>query len=175
MRPGRADAPYGWQRDERGRVFQVNFDLRKRLYFGAAYTPQKIIENPLQSQRTSIDFKVATLPLHHGLDPDQAEELRSWTIPLPASRTPLEPDGPKRGLVMSVLDERGFVWEDLRVKHLKDVFFSKGERNALFYPENLKHQLAPDDLYPGRMKMSLAFDLPKGAYATLVVKRLTDG
>ena len=56
MHAARADAPYGWMRDERGRVFQVNFDLRKRLYFGVAYTPQKIIENPLESQRTSIDF-----------------------------------------------------------------------------------------------------------------------
>ncbi len=56
MFPGRVDAPYGWMRDERGRVFQVNFDLRKRLYFGVAYTPQKILDNPLESTRTSVDF-----------------------------------------------------------------------------------------------------------------------
>jgi len=53
---GRVDAPYGWMRDERQRVFQVNFDLRRRLYFGVAYTPQKVIENPIDSTRTSIDF-----------------------------------------------------------------------------------------------------------------------
>ncbi|CAN5738698.1 hypothetical protein BH11MYX3_BH11MYX3_32460 [soil metagenome] len=53
---GRADAPHGWTRDDRGRVFQVNFDLRKRIYFGAAYTPKKFLENPLESTRTSIDF-----------------------------------------------------------------------------------------------------------------------
>ncbi|MBS1118168.1 MAG: hypothetical protein H6Q90_396 [Deltaproteobacteria bacterium] len=56
MFPGRVDAPFGWMRDERGRVFQVNFDLRKRLYFGVAYTPQKILDNPLESTRTSVDF-----------------------------------------------------------------------------------------------------------------------
>jgi len=54
--PGRVDAPYGWTRDERNRVFQVNFDLRRRIYFGAAYTPQKILDNPLESTRTSSDF-----------------------------------------------------------------------------------------------------------------------
>lgn len=54
--PGRVDVPYGWARDERNRVFQVNFDLRRRLYFGAAYTPQKILDNPLESTRTSADF-----------------------------------------------------------------------------------------------------------------------
>ncbi len=56
MFPGRVDAPYGWMRDDRGRVFQTNFDLRKRLYFGVAYTPQWILDNPLESTRTSIDF-----------------------------------------------------------------------------------------------------------------------
>jgi hypothetical protein len=56
IRAGRADAPFGWTRDARGRVFQVNFDLKRRMYFGVAYSPQKILENPLQSARTSIDY-----------------------------------------------------------------------------------------------------------------------
>ncbi|HLL23289.1 MAG TPA: hypothetical protein VK427_14225 [Kofleriaceae bacterium] len=56
MVAGRPDAPYGWTRDERGRVFQTNFDLKRRMYFGAAYTPKKILENPLESTRTSVDF-----------------------------------------------------------------------------------------------------------------------
>ena len=56
MKPGRADAPYGWMRDERGRVFQVDFDLHRRLYFGLAYTPMKVVDNPLESTRTSFDF-----------------------------------------------------------------------------------------------------------------------
>jgi hypothetical protein len=57
--PGRADAPWGWTRDERGRVFQINFDLHRRLYFGVGYTPQKLIDNlddPLQNKRSSLDF-----------------------------------------------------------------------------------------------------------------------
>lgn len=56
MRAGRADAPFGWTRDARGRVFQVNFDLKRRMYFGVAYSPRKVLENPLQSTRTSIDY-----------------------------------------------------------------------------------------------------------------------
>lgn len=57
--PGRADAPWGWTRDERGRVFQINFDLRRRLYFGVGYSPQKLLDNltnPLQNKRSSLDF-----------------------------------------------------------------------------------------------------------------------
>ncbi|HWO19374.1 MAG TPA: hypothetical protein VNO30_11380 [Kofleriaceae bacterium] len=56
MRAGRVDAPFGWTRDTRGRVFQVNFDLKRRMYFGAAYSPRKVLENPFESTRTSIDF-----------------------------------------------------------------------------------------------------------------------
>jgi hypothetical protein len=59
MIPGRADAPWGWTRDERGRVFQINFDLKRRLYFGVGYTPQKILDNldnPLENKRSSLDF-----------------------------------------------------------------------------------------------------------------------
>ncbi|MBV8314909.1 MAG: hypothetical protein JOZ53_08235, partial [Planctomycetaceae bacterium] len=45
---------------------------------------------------------------------------------------------------------------------------------ALFFAENLEHSAAADELERGRMKLRLAFELPKGAYATLLVKRLTD-
>ncbi len=34
-----AESPPGWHRDEKGRVFQVTFDLLKRLYLGTAYQP----------------------------------------------------------------------------------------------------------------------------------------
>ncbi|MDB4957822.1 MAG: hypothetical protein JWO36_5391, partial [Myxococcales bacterium] len=70
MMAGRPDTPYGWMRDERGRVYQVNFDLRRRLYFGAGYTPRKVIENPLESSRTSIDFGLLVMEwLHEGKSP----------------------------------------------------------------------------------------------------------
>jgi hypothetical protein len=64
--PGRADAPWGWTRDERGRVFQVNFDLHNRIFFGIGYTPQKVLENPLDSKRTSIDFGLLSFDIKNG-------------------------------------------------------------------------------------------------------------
>jgi tRNA pseudouridine13 synthase len=77
-------------------------------------------------------------------------------------------------VALAVLEPFGLGWEDLRVKHLKDVFFSKGLRPALFFAANLTHTMGQDELYPGRQKLELGFELPKGAYATLVVKRVTD-
>lgn len=164
--------------DFRGAFARVRRELRS-LYFSAYQSflwnllLARLIEATTRpAQRVPIDFKVATLPLHQGLDPQQARTLAAWRIPLPASRTPLPP-GPARDLALGVMAEQGLAWEDLRVKHLKDVFFSKGDRPALFFAEKLSHQVAADDLYPGRRKVQLSFELPKGTYATLVVKRLT--
>src|SRR5262249_48090664 len=99
--------------------------------------------------------------------------LGASRIPLPSARTAL-PEGPLREPALGALAPFGLAWDDLRVKHLKDVFFSKGSRPALFFAANLTHEAAADDLYPGRQKLRLAFELPRGAYATLVVKRVTD-
>ena len=165
--------------DFRGAFARVNRDLRS-LYFSAYQSYLwnlmlgRLIEKTTRpEQRTTLDFKVAALPLHHDLDSVQAAALRGWQIPLPASRTPLG-EGPARDLALEVMSEQGITWENLRVKYLKDVFFSKGTRPALFFPEKTEIHVAPDELYPGRKKANLAFELGKGAYATLVVKRLTE-
>ena len=81
--------------------------------------------------------------------------------------------GEDRELLVTIAEERGLEWTALRVRHLKDVFFSKGNRPALFFPTGTRHAVQPDDLYFGREKFLMSFDLPKGAYATLVVKRCT--
>ena len=76
MRPGRADAPWGWTRDDHGRVFQIDFDLHRRLYLGFAYTPQKWLEDPLESQRTSIDFGLLVVDWLDGAHTDSPTRHR---------------------------------------------------------------------------------------------------
>lgn len=166
--------------DFRGAFARVRRDLRS-LYFSAyqsflwnLWLGRLIESNTRPEQRVSIDFKVATLPLFRDLDAAQVATLRAANLPLPCARTPPPTDEAGR-VIETLLGERGLVWNDLRVKHLKDVFFSKGGRPALFFPAKLTHQSDGDDLYPGRRKLLLSFELPRGAYATLLVKRVTDG
>jgi tRNA pseudouridine13 synthase len=166
--------------DFRGAFARVRRELRS-LYFSAYQshlwnlTLGRLIERLTRpEQRVALDFKVAALPIHRNLDPDQAAALAACRLPLPASRTPLPPEGPEREVALDVVASEGLSWDDLRVKHLKDVFCSKGTRPALFFAEELRHDVAADDLHPGRKKLRLEFVLPKGAYATLVVKRVTD-
>jgi tRNA pseudouridine13 synthase len=166
--------------DFKGAFARLKRELRS-LYFSAFQSHlwnlllARLIETETRpDQRVTLDFKVAPLPIHRHLTPEQSQLLAEIRLPLPASRTQLPPEGAIRELALAVVAEMGLAWEDLRVKGLKDVFFSKGDRPALFFPSEPSHLLAPDDLYPGRKKVTLRFELPKGAYATLVVKRVTD-
>jgi hypothetical protein len=54
--PGLADAPRGWMRDRRQRVFQVEFDLHKRLYLGVSWTPTARAGGDTAWGRASLDF-----------------------------------------------------------------------------------------------------------------------
>lgn len=165
--------------DFRGAFARVRRELRS-LYFSAFQSHlwnlilgRMITRVTREDQRVPFDFKVASLPIHRGLDPEQAATLAAAKIPLPSSRNP-PPDGPEGEIANEVVAELRLTWQDLRVRHLKDVFFSKGKRPALFFPENLAGDAGNDELEKGRKKLTLTFELPKGAYATLVVKRVTD-
>ena len=163
--------------DFRGAFARVRRDLRS-IYFSAFQSHLwnlalgSLIESRTRpDQRITIPFRAAPLPLHHDLDAVQAADLRGRVIPLPSSRTPGDALGENRDLLMSIVAGRGLTWEALRVRHLKDVFFSKGDRPALFFPSGISHSVRPDEHYHRRKKLAMAFELPKGAYATLVVKR----
>jgi tRNA pseudouridine13 synthase len=165
--------------DFRGAFSRLRRELRS-LYFSAFQSHlwnlilgRWIAQATRRDQRVAVALKLGSLPIHRRLDAGQAAGLEACRIPLPSARTPL-PEGPLADIARSILEPFGLAWEDLRVKHLKDVFFSKGARPALFFPHNLTHSIAHDELYSGRQKLRLGFELPKGAYATLVVKRVTD-
>ena len=92
-------------------------------------------------------------------------------MPLPSARLKPEP-GPVRDLLDETLRQSGIELRQIRIKYPRDTFFSKGYRSAMFVPQQLSHALEPDELYAQRQKLSLAFTLSRGCYATLLVKRL---
>jgi tRNA pseudouridine13 synthase len=94
-------------------------------------------------------------------------------LPLPSARLHMPP-GPELDRVEQVVREHGLELRELRVKYPRDSFFSKGSRKALVEVGAVQPESAADDLYPGRHKLALAFDLPRGSYATMLVKRVTE-
>jgi tRNA pseudouridine13 synthase len=165
--------------DFRGAFARMRRDLRS-LYFSAYQShlwnlllARLIDRSTRPDQRVAVRFKVSTLPMPRNLEPAQLAELAGWQLPLPSSRTKLPPEGLLREIAIDLMADQGLAWEGLRVKHLKDLFFSKSTRPALFSPAKLRQSADADDLYPGRQKLRLDFDLPKGSYATILIKRIT--
>jgi tRNA pseudouridine13 synthase len=112
------------------------------------------------------------LPFYTALPDEHRQWLLDFQMPLPSARLHLEP-GDLKDLIDDVMAAEGLELREVRVKYPRDSFFSRGERPAVFRPEQLQHQSAPDELYPGRHKLTLQFSLRRGSYATIFVKRIT--
>jgi tRNA pseudouridine13 synthase len=112
------------------------------------------------------------LPFFSDLDAEQRNEFARTSLPLPSARLHLE-GSPLQDLYNRVLAAEGLELRQVRVKYPRDSFFSKGERPGVITPGNLSHDLAADEIYTGRKKLTLRFTLPRAAYATILVKQLT--
>ncbi len=123
-------------------------------------------------QLLPVRLRLGEVPFHDRLDAEPFRQLAAASLPLASARWKPGPDDPRGELVRAVLAEEGIGLEQMRLKS-RAMFFSKGERAALCLPHGAAADLEADDLHPGKRKLGLAFGLPRGAYATLVVKRLT--
>jgi tRNA pseudouridine13 synthase len=95
------------------------------------------------------------------------------TIPLVNDKTTLR--GDIKTVVDSILEREGIRLKDfsLRKMRFRGVRFKSFLRPLIIYPKQFTIERPQDDeLYPSRKKVTLKFDLPPGAYATLVIKRL---
>ncbi len=121
---------------------------------------------------TELPLRFGPVPFWTTLPAGIEEKVRTARLPLPSAR--VRGGDPEALRIMdAALGVRGLAARDLRIRHPKDNFFSKGERTVAVVPMHLAHAADADELYPDRVKLTLAFDLPRGAYATMLVKRLS--
>jgi tRNA pseudouridine13 synthase len=120
----------------------------------------------------SIRYQAGTLLFPRELDGSLARELRDRTFPLLAPATRFTDPRVERA-ALSVLAREKQTLADLRVKDAPQIHFDPEERPLLVQPGKLVvGESRKDELNRGRLRVNLAFTLPPGAYATLVVKRL---
>jgi tRNA pseudouridine13 synthase len=81
--------------------------------------------------------------------------------------------GEVQAAVAMALEAEGMEISDLRVTGLRNVRLRGAVRPLMVRPADLD-LVGPcdDDLNPGRLKLTVKFGLPKGAFATIVMKRL---
>jgi tRNA pseudouridine13 synthase len=124
-------------------------------------------------QLHDVELRLGPAPFPLGLDETQRQELATLNLPLPSARLKMEPADPLAPLVNGVLAEDGLTLHDMQVRGVRELFFSRGERAALCRPEALSAEFGEDELRRGRHKLVLGFELPRGCYATMVVKAIT--
>jgi tRNA pseudouridine13 synthase len=166
--------------DYRGAVARLRPELRG-LYLSAYQSDlwnrmlaRWIEQHYRPEQIVPIATKLGNLPMWRHLDDEQRRELAELTLPLPSARLHLDPADPRAELVHSVLAEEELELKQLQVKGVRELFFSKGERSARCLPTAMEAASAADDLNASREKLTLAFDLPRGSYATLIIKRVVE-
>jgi len=115
-----------------------------------------------------LEVAGAKLPVHHEL-PDG---LPQRSIPLPHLRATFG-DPELAAAAEEVLREEGLGWDDLKARIIRKAYLPKGQRALLVFPkEAAVLEAGEDELFPGRRKLTLAFSLPPGSYATMVLKAL---
>jgi tRNA pseudouridine13 synthase len=164
--------------DFRGAFIRLRRDMR-RIYVSAF---QSMLFNDMleawirqtlrPEQLWSVKSKTGPRPFWHSLSEDESKRLAAARLPLPCSRNQKPEEPALAAAADQVMEKWGLQWHGLRVKKMEDVFFGKGERAATLRPNVGNCTIQPDDLNPGRRMARLAFELPRGSYATLVIKRL---
>ncbi len=120
-----------------------------------------------------MKYQAGTLLFHRDADPEVLRSLRDATFPLLGPDTRIE-DPKVREAVDWVLGREKLTLQDLRIEEASRLLFFKSEqRPVLVFPQKLViGRTQRDELNKGNVKVNVAFTLPPGAYATLVIKRL---
>jgi tRNA pseudouridine13 synthase len=162
--------------DFRGAVVRLRPELRG-LYLSAyqSHLWNRVLARWLTQQcrpgqLRPVRLRLGAVPFHRDLEPERLAELSALRLPLPAARWKPEEGDARAELVRAVLAEEGLELRDLQVKGVRELFFSRGERAALCRPGGLNWEVGADERRKGRLRLTLAFELPRGSYATLVVK-----
>ncbi len=106
------------------------------------------------------------------LSPEASGELAGMEIPTADAKV-LRRDAAAAALYEPLLREQGLRPRDLRLDPLRRAYLRSAPRRVLVRPADLRAHRGPDELAPGRTAVTLSFSLPRGSYATMVVKAAT--
>jgi tRNA pseudouridine13 synthase len=114
-----------------------------------------------------LRLKLGDCPTASRLTVEQRDQLMATSLPLPSARLPWDATAPWAGLVEEALSGQGFALPQMKLPGLRKPFFSKGDRAAWVVPQSFSAVAQPND-----RTLTLAFDLPRGSYATIIVKHI---
>ncbi len=100
------------------------------------------------------------------------EQLRAKRLPVPGWDSQIG-DPAIAEITAKVLEREEIELRDLKVRQMSRIYINGIQRPAILLPEGFAiERVENDELYKSKKKITLKFFLPRGGYATLILKRL---
>ncbi|MEW6516774.1 MAG: tRNA pseudouridine(13) synthase TruD [candidate division FCPU426 bacterium] len=115
--------------------------------------------------------KAGEYVFYGALAPEDCSFLLGLDVPLADARAAM-PDAELGRIYADVLAERRLAPPDFGRFPLRQAYFKSAPRLAAVKPEAVSSETLADELYPRHKALRLAFTLPRGCYATMLLKRL---
>lgn len=113
-------------------------------------------------------------PYQYWREVPAAERTALGALLLPTAAVKMDfPDRESETYYEELLAEKSLTRADFRTRELRRVRFKSFLRPAVVVPGGFRiNETGMDELHRGRKKIVLQFELPRGSYATILVKRL---
>ena len=123
----------------------------------------------------TISYSRGSFRFYRELAEGLFEQLRGKRLPVPGWDSRISDPRIAR-IVEAVFEQEEIESRDLKVRQLSRIYINGVERPAILLPQDFSvGEVEKDELYDNRKKMTLKFFLPRGGYATLIIKRLQAG
>lgn len=134
-----------------------------RFYISSyqSYLWNKTLSEILKKQKeiSEIDYAVGKLIL-------TKNKMKDFQIPI------LNFDTPEDKIIDKILKEENVSRNDFIIKEIPELINGGVQREAFLNIEKIKYKWDKDELNKGKLKLLVEFFLPKGSYATMLIKKL---
>ena len=100
-----------------------------------------------------------------------AEQIKNTSIPTPASKMDaMDPD--IENIYRAILEENSLTRPMFNITKIRQAYFKSIQRSIIAFPRELIFEFNDDEMHAGQKKLELKFVLPRGSYATMLIKRI---
>ncbi len=132
---------------------------------------QSVIRDKVGNGLKMIEGVAGKYLFYDDLSAEAWQYFKDVMIPTAAHNTKM-PDEFTSKIYAQLLESRGVKKPMFNKLKVRKAFFKATERVLIVQPKDLIAETAADELYPSKQKIVLKFTLPRGSYATMLVKRL---
>lgn len=122
--------------------------------------------------RTKIPIKGWLYPSYTELDKDNLNYLKNLELPTHGIKPGFTDEKVEDFYNQALVDE-GLFQEKLSMRKYRKVILKSFMRQAIVIPKDLKIlEISNDEIYKGKKSITLSFTLPRGSFATVLLKHL---